>query len=442
MGTTTGGSSIQPNLRFGTSFLDSSKYRNRAADGEALMDKRTGEVVLKRKEDGSIMYFDREKIKLNDYIANLRALMKSNVDFSYPTIYNSDNNVDNELFTTFLLDTQNFKPISESGNYYSGVKFENDLLSTTSGLTEEEKDKGFTISKKSNGIFIKLDARPRDAALIEFCANIHDNYFKNYNGTVSEYLNEKNRYTSIPEYDKSNVCIELSVQVKKSNNTIDARVITGYARINEWSLILFKENGKPLNFDSSEILSVTLRVNNICLDKLKYLPNIVQNEKLAIYKQLIDDANNNEDLGQNRVAITHAYISAFVTQDNVVKFPDSRNTTMLNCLGLNSFNESMRIIGNISSSEGIHVSPEEPDEQTKLGLSVWAERVRDVYNKGETKDLPTHITNIDELEKLFGSIEYIIGDLTTNKTQTNNFWCETYKVVGERNVSANIGYNV
>ena len=44
-------SSIQPNLRFGTSFLDSSKYRDRAVNGETLMDKRTGEVVFKRKED-------------------------------------------------------------------------------------------------------------------------------------------------------------------------------------------------------------------------------------------------------------------------------------------------------------------------------------------------------------------------------------------------------
>ena len=93
-------SSIQPNLRFGTSFLDSSKYRDRAVNGETLMDKRTGEVVFKRKEDGSLLYFDREKLKLDDYISNLRALMKSNVRFSYPTEYNTKD-MDSEYFSTF-----------------------------------------------------------------------------------------------------------------------------------------------------------------------------------------------------------------------------------------------------------------------------------------------------------------------------------------------------
>ena len=83
--TTTTVSSIQPNLRFGTSFLDSSEYRDRAANGEALMDKRTGEVVLKRKSDGSFIYFDRENLRLDDYIGNIRAITRSNVRFQYPT---------------------------------------------------------------------------------------------------------------------------------------------------------------------------------------------------------------------------------------------------------------------------------------------------------------------------------------------------------------------
>ena len=94
-------SSIQPNLRFGTSFLDT-KYRERGVNGESLMDKRTGEVAYKRVSDGSLIYFDREKLKLDDYISNLRALMKSNVRFSYPTEYNTKD-MDSEYFSTFLL---------------------------------------------------------------------------------------------------------------------------------------------------------------------------------------------------------------------------------------------------------------------------------------------------------------------------------------------------
>ena len=83
-------SSIQPNLRFGTSFLDT-KYRDYAAPGEALMDKRTGEVILKRKSDGSLLYFDREHKKFIDYITEIRSLMKSYPELKYSTKYNTSN---------------------------------------------------------------------------------------------------------------------------------------------------------------------------------------------------------------------------------------------------------------------------------------------------------------------------------------------------------------
>ena len=424
-------SSIQPNLRFGTSFLDSSKYRDRAVNGETLMDKRTGEVVFKRKEDGSLLYFDREKLKLDDYISNLRALMRSNVRFSYPTEYNTQD-MDSEYFSTFLLDTQNFIPNVEDGKYSDGVVFRNELtvpsyvneITNSDGSKTLNLDEGFTISKKMNGIFFKLFARPRDLPLIEFCSNVYDKYFKSYTGTDETYLKEKEKFATSNdyEYDKSNATITFSLHAENPSGSNVDKLFTVYVKLNEWSLILFKENGIPLDFDKDEYQSVTITIQSICLEKMKFCPEILSKEEMDIYNKLLDDSSLDSDADKSKISITHGYVSYFFTKDNYMKIPDRRNTELLNCIGLRAFNDSMRVIGNISSAEGIHVSASVPDEQTKVGLSVWAEKIRNVYNKGETENLPEHITDIESLEKLFGAIETINGSLSIEDAAENFWW--------------------
>ena len=418
MSTTTTVSSIQPNLRFGTSFLDSSKYRDRAANGEALMDKRTGEVVLKRKSDGSFIYFDRENLRLDDYIGNIRAITRSNVKFQYPTEYNTTD-IGNTFFETFLLDTQEFVPETENGLYCDGIKFRNNLLldnyvSETDSNGNKILDKGFSISTKTNGIIVKLVSRPRDTSLIEYTAGIYNNYCKKYSGTDALILAEKDKLKDAT-YDKSNVEIGISITGNRYFST------TAYLKLNEWSLILFEDNGKLLDF--SDLDDVRVIIDYVRFPKIKNIESMLSVPEKNQYKKLLDSSSANETNPKERIAITHAYVSAFIQNDSHIQLPDYRNSKVLELVGLKPFTDSMRMIGNIASTEGIHISENEPDEQQRLSVAMWAERIRNVYAKGETVDIPEntdHSSKIENLEKLFGAAESIDGDITIDSNPNNN----------------------
>ena len=412
MSTTTTVSSIQPNLRFGTSFLDSSKYRDRAANGEALMDKRTGEVVLKRKSDGSFIYFDRENLRLDDYIGNIRAITRSNVRFQYPTEYNTTD-VENTFFETFLLDTQGFVPESENGLYCDGIKFKNNLREKN--YVGDNFDKGFSISTKTNGIIVKLVSRPRDTSLIEYAAGIYNNYYKKYSDTDETILNEKKKLNEDATYEKSNVEIGITITGDKTFST------TAYLKLNEWSLILFEDNGTLLDFSDKN--DVRVIIDYIRLPKIKINANMLTDSEKKQYQKLLDSSSANESNPEKRIAITHAYVSTFVQNDSYMQLPDYRNSKVLELIGLKPFTDSMRMIGNIASTEGVHISEIEPDEQQRLSVAMWAERIRDVYAKGETVDIPEntdHSSKIEDLEKLFGAAESIDGDITLDSNPNKN----------------------
>ena len=85
----TSDSSVKPTViigadsRFGTTFL-STKYRDKAVRGEALMDKTTGELYIKRVSDGKIVSFYQNKKMINDLVLELRMLLVNNKSFIYP----------------------------------------------------------------------------------------------------------------------------------------------------------------------------------------------------------------------------------------------------------------------------------------------------------------------------------------------------------------------
>lgn len=403
-------SSIQPNLRFGTSFLDT-KYRNRAANGETLMDKRTGEVVLKRKEDGSLIYFDREQMKLSDYITHIRALTRANVKYTYPNQYNSTEEEMNKIFfETFVVDTQDYIPENITyTDYSSGEKFLNNLTQIKS--VGNELDNGFTFSKRANGFFIKMMARPRDTALIEFCSSVYNSYFKNRTFSEDRYIQENRKFTdpSYENYEESNAEIEYSINCYDNSGNVNASYIrSAFVRVNDWSIVPFFD----LNFNGNEYGYCKITIKSISIPKMKFMPEILSAENKAIYDKLLDDSSVNADADKTNMAITHMYISTFFTQDKYSIVPDRRNCKVINCVGLPAFCDSMRIIENISSGNGVYIAPNEPDPQTLLGISMWAERIRNVYAKGKTEEIDGHVTDINAIETLFGKAESIEGDFS------------------------------
>ena len=75
---------IIPDVRFGTSFLDK-KYKNFALKGEVIMDKVTGEILVKRKLDGKIKSFVQNDKYLHEMMVELRIMLNNYTQFTYPS---------------------------------------------------------------------------------------------------------------------------------------------------------------------------------------------------------------------------------------------------------------------------------------------------------------------------------------------------------------------
>ena len=401
-------SSIQPNLRFGTSFLDT-KYRDRAALGETLMDKRTGEVVLRRKEDGSFLYFNREAPKIDDFIMQVASLIKTNVEFSYPNSNNRED-ISNIQFMTTLTDLQDFvkTPINANGGYSLGVTYMNN------SNYEENKPKAITMTNEMNGFFLKIMSRPRDAAIVEFLSSIHDNYISNYSDNDPEILELKELYNKNELYRNGNVEIEYTVEAYDSNLTkVNEYTETTYIRLNQISLVPFFN----AFVDHSAFSYLTLRINSVRLPKLKYALEFVNTSQYHdIYSAL-------KDMSDGTIALTHMYISTFVEMNYNTKLADEVNSRVISSISLSSFENALRQIGNISSAGGIHVSSEIPDELILSRIEVWVERLREVKNKGETQNiLDEPVTNMEELEYLFGEVECLKTYLTMNSNDNEGIF--------------------
>lgn len=372
-------SSIQPNLRFGTSFLDT-KYRDRAADGESLMDKRTGEVVLKRKEDGSFLYFNREAPKIDDFIMQVASLIKSNVEFTYPSS-NNRTDISNIQFMTTLTDLQDFgkSPINGAG-WYDGTSYVNN-----SDDNEDEK-MSMTMAKEMNGFFLKVMSRPRDSAIIEFLGSI---------------------YNKIKPDDKIDGEVEViyTATAYNSNKTnIGSITRKVYIPVNQTVLVPFFDS-----FKTSDKSFITLRINSLRLPKIKD----ALDHAMGMYGNILESV---KDMSDESISLTHMYISSFVELNTDTVFADSVNSRLISSISLSSFENAMNQVSNISSAGGIHVSPDIPDDLTLSRIEVWAERFREVHNKGETvlvSDNP--VTNLEELEYLFGEVEGLKTYLTSNQ---------------------------
>ena len=82
-------SNLKPNYvtkadqRFATTFI-SNKYRDYAVNGEAIMDKATGELFIKRPADGRVYSYFQNKKYMEDLMLNLQVMLTNNPTYTYP----------------------------------------------------------------------------------------------------------------------------------------------------------------------------------------------------------------------------------------------------------------------------------------------------------------------------------------------------------------------
>jgi hypothetical protein len=188
---------VQPDTRFATTFL-STKYRDHAVPGEALMDKTSGELFMKRPIDGKIISFTQDKKLLDELVLDLKVLLTNNSQFTY--------NADSK--NGFCVSTN-----------YDSTTINNEVLlnlMTDDIVTGDEEDLNkltFKVSKDSNGFFCCPATRAVDKPVIEFLANQYNTMFLHYSGDNETYLEEANKFIMNDRWLYCSTIIEYSLTV-------------------------------------------------------------------------------------------------------------------------------------------------------------------------------------------------------------------------------------
>ena len=142
----------EPDTRFATSML-STKYRIHAVPGEALMDKTSGEIFIKRPSDGKIVSFFQNKQLYYDLLMEVRLNIANNPEFKSPI--SSDEFTGKSFMYSVNYDLANI--------HDGGEKLINIVSESQPSLSSPT----FIFGAKSNGFFIRIATRDCDKAVVE-----------------------------------------------------------------------------------------------------------------------------------------------------------------------------------------------------------------------------------------------------------------------------------
>lgn len=396
-----------PNMRFASAFLDYANHK-RAVPGETMIDRRTGEIVYKRFEDGKRLYFAQENVHLNNYVTQIKCFLAENKR-SYvrprPSICNVCDDTYYMAINTELVDF-----------YFADDAEEQSLLN--GGTLQNPYPDEYSIILEQNGMFVQLDGRPRDRATISFLAAKYDIYYKNYTGDDPDALAKKAMYEK-PYYQDSQAVLNYTIRYYNSSDEVYAEQTSdGYIRFNELSYIPFE---KTSIYPRTEVAYSTIRVNSISTPKLAGGKKLLETEsENAMLTRFLDSV----DIG----AIT-CNIGCFITPtDQNFKLPNPENTVPILIMGLDEFETELDKVGNVSSATGIYFSINEPDIAQWNDITLWGEIISKVYGYNSSEKTGAS-TVISDLEKSFGSIEYLHGKFTLDDNDLDGY---LIKILGAR----------
>ena len=393
-----------PNMRFGASFLDFANHKH-AVNDEVMMDKRTGQLVYKRNTDGKLIYYAQENVHLNNYMRQLKTLMTNNRQTYIRPIPSNCEYCDDTFFISYNTELIDF--------YFNEDEENKSLISGGKLLNPHPVAHSFT--QETNGFFINLTGRPRDRAAISFLTSIYDRYYKDYNGPDEEAINIRTMY-DLPGYNMSQAVVNYTVTYYDSTNQVYAQqTADAYVRINEVSYVPFTYEGI---YPRTSVAYATIKINSISTPKLaKAIELLGSDAEHALFDTLLD----NDDF-----KFITCNVSIFITTtDQNFSLPTTENTFIILTMGWSEFEEELvNAKSGGGGASGIVVSVEEPDTTAWSDITIWREIIRDVHGIGDEESTGAE-TNIDELEKSFGSIEYHSGNFTKNVHDIDDYYVRT-----------------
>lgn len=377
----------KPDVRFATTFI-SHEYRDYSVEGEALMDKMTGELFIKRPKDGRILSFEQNKKYVHDQVLELRVLLNNNEEFHYPkdsrdAFYVSTN------YDLVAINKECVKDVLVSDNteipkYDSTVDLRNTL--------------SFTVSGESNGFFCRPTTRDSDKMVVEILTNMYNKLVQTYTGSNILILGEQHKFENIEKWEDSNVILTYTAEIFSGDNST-TYTLTDYIRFNEELCVLLPLNvltKYPGGYDS-----IKFTINKLEYYKMHFILNLPTDIVQEVYGvDNVLDIINDYLCPDGRVYVNYLNIISFV--DSYSDITLLGNETTIGFLDMPYVRRYMMKMSKLKRSSEFIQSTIRPTPDDWGANAVWAELLRDVTINGKTtyrhsetdlKDLETHIAN-------------------------------------------------
>ena len=350
----------EPDTRFATSML-STKYRIHAVPGEALMDKTSGEIFIKRPSDGKIVSFFQNKQLYYDLLMEVRLNIANNPEFKSPI--SSDEFTGKSFMYSLNYDLANI--------HDGGEKLINIVSESQPSLSSPT----FIFGAKSNGFFIRIATRDCDKAAVEYATYLKD---------------VVNEYTEADDDFNKNYILAVVISDVNGGHSIPKRF---YGRFNETLCCIFTD--EEINYASNNgtsnikvAFSFTSLITEFLTDSF-----LIEN---YLFQQQADIAKLKADDG--RVEIAETNIIGFT--DNISEFTLPFYSHILALLDSDIILDLLEKTKRGVSSDSVIVSVDKPATYIWTADCIWGEKIRNVAAAGVTTNTAS-TTTFDALETYF-----------------------------------------
>ena len=392
---------IVPNVRFGTTFLDI-LHRDRAVNGEVLMDKAAGDLIYKRKEDGRMFWYSQEKILPFEFLGQIRARMKTNDNFIIPKSTSSV--YDDTYFVSSLLDAKTWTFEEREDGLTPSLLLGDKLPNTYPDL--------FSISYESNGFFIQLNVAPKDLGFIQLLNGKYNATYENYNEVDIEGLEKKALYEKY-NYKEGQITVNYTVDwYDTSDELVHTETTDAYVCVNEVTFVPF---ATQTIFSRDVVAYAKMKINYIEAPKLKAGLDLFTSEsELALVRSVKDNFE---------ISFMTMNVSYFLTlkDKNLYLANWINHTEMILAMGIPEFLNMIDRTPLSGKEYGVRISIQEPDKDIWKTTSIWVELMRKIHPHGgdsihgDDVEYTGSPTSISEIEDGINGIIYSNVDLSLNR---------------------------
>ena len=390
----------QPDGRFATAFL-SNDLRDFAVDGEALMDKSSGELFLRRPADGRVVSFFQNKKYMDELMFEMRVLINNNPDFTYP----SEDKIEAIMTST------NYDMLTINDNKVENILLSNTTIKGDAGGQPYHYIK-FRLSGDSNGFFIRLSSRDCDKPLINYLTQIYNVIVPNYVGDHEDFLNEQSKFYSYQDWFNSNAVIDYELTAVREDGTSEVVNYSAFVNINENSCVILPEEFR--NTLTSEYLWYEISIKDIRYDKVHF---IYQHQ--GYFKDEVGAEISRFIYPDNRVCINYINVVNFVRKSTDIVLND--NEFVVAIIDVPQCHRIMQKMSKLLLPPTNILSEKRPSDGTWVTNATWSERIRDVHEDGviTVNNTPN---NFNDLEMFLASNASMDDtEITINRLDYRNY---------------------